>query len=228
ASGTGKSTLALQLVAATLAGGGRALLVSFEESRRNFRRRAAGIGLDVEAWLDSGALAFVHVDPAETSAGEISDMVRGHVANGVRAVILDSLTGYQHALRDENYLLLHMHELLAFLNQKGVATILVLAQAGIVGMLEPPFDMTYLADTVLMLRYFEAGGSVRRLISVVKKRTGEHEHMPRELFFDRLGVRVGLPLTSLHGLLDGRPRHSGDEPLLAARTTTDCESAAPS
>ncbi len=217
ASGTGKSTLALQFISAALDRGEPALVVSFEETQRNFERRAAGINLDERANIESGVLSFVHVDPAETSAGEISDMVRRHVAKGCRSVILDSLTGYQHALRDENCLLLHMHELLTYLNLQGVTTTVVLCQAGAVGALEPPLDMTYLADTVLLLRYFEVAGEMRRVLSVVKKRTGSHERTLREIFFDKSGVQIGPPLAGWKNIVSGRPVYAGSEPLLSER-----------
>ena len=217
ASGSGKSTLALQFVWEALERGEPALIVSFEETRRNFQLRAIGLGFGIADHLDSGRLSFVHVDPAETSAGEISDMIRRHVSAGRCLVVLDSLIGYQYALRDETYLLLHMHELLTYLNQKGVLTLLVLSQAGTVGALEPPFDMTYLADTVLLLRYFEAGGDMRRALSVVKKRTGSHEAGIRELYFDALGVRVGPKLSGFSRVVSSRPVYTGADPLLVAR-----------
>lgn len=217
ASGAGKSTLALQFLYSGLKRGEPALIVSFEETQRNFERRAAGINLDTRADIEHGLLSFVHVDPAETSAGEISDTIRKHVSGGCRSVIVDSLTGYQHALRDEHYLLLHMHELLTYLNHQGVTTIILLSQAGAVGALEAPFDMTYLADTVLLLRYFEAAGEMRRALSVVKKRTGRHERTVREMFVDKLGVQVGPPLLGFRNIVSSRPIYDSAEPLLRDR-----------
>lgn len=216
-SGSGKSTLALQFIRERLERGEKALFLSFEETLHTFRRRAAGIGIGVDTYLDSGALTIIHVDPAQTSSGEISDTVRRHIEQGACSVILDSLSGYQHALRDENNLLLHMHELLTYLNQQGVLTIVVLAQAGAIGTLEPPFDMTYLADTVLLLRFFEAAGEMRRAVSVIKKRTGAHEHIMRELFFDTRGLQVGPRLNGFRNILSGQPTYGGTAPLLAAR-----------
>lgn len=219
ASGSGKSTLALQFACAALARGEKALVVSFEETQRNFERRAAGLDMRIAGHLASGALVFVPIDPAEASAGEISDTIRRHIKDGVGTVILDSLVGYQHALRDENYLLLHMHELLTYLNQQGVMTMLILSQAGSVGALEPPFDMTYLADTVMLLRYFEAAGEMRRALSVVKRRTGRHERGIRELYFDSLGVQVGPKLGSFGHIVSSRPIFTGFDGLLADRTS---------
>jgi circadian clock protein KaiC len=138
---------------------------------------------------------------------------------GCCSVVLDSLIGYQHALRDETYLLLHMHELLTYLNQQRVMTMLLLSQAGAVGALQPPFDMTYLADTVLLLRYFEFDGEMRRALSVVKKRTGSHERGIRELYLDGAGLQVGPILTQFNNVVSSRPLYSGSEPLLGERAT---------
>ncbi|WP_426168879.1 ATPase domain-containing protein [Sandarakinorhabdus sp. DWP1-3-1] len=220
-SGTGKSTLALQCIQGRLDRGEKALFVSFEETLTNFVRRAEGVGMKIGKHLADGTLTFVHIDPAETSAGQISDMIRRSVQDGSTSVILDSLSGYQHALRDEHYLLLHMHELLTYLNQQGVMTVIVLAQAGVIGALEPPFDMTYLADTVLLLRFFEARDEMRRAISVIKKRIGSHERVMRELFFDSQGIQVGPIQQGFRNILSNRPIYSGGEPLLEVRTGTD-------
>ena len=217
ASGTGKSTLALQCVRGRLEVGEKVLIITFEESRRNFCRRACGVGMSVEKHLEDGTLSFVEIDPAETSAGKMSDMVRSMIGEGVRSVILDSLSGYRHALRDENYLLLHMHELLTYLNNKGVLTIVVLGESGLVGTSEPPFDMTYLADSVILLRYFEGAGEMRSAVSVIKKRTGSHERIMRELFIDVHGLRVGPRLIGFNDLLPSRPVYIGSETLLGPR-----------
>ena len=218
--GTGKSTLALQCVRQRLERGERALFVSFEESLRNFVRRAIGVGIPVDTYLASGALQFVPVDPAETSAGQISDMVRRAVGGGATSVVLDSLSGYQHALRDEHYLVLHMHELLTYLNQQNTMTIVVLTLGGSCGTIEPPFDVSYLADTVLLLRFFEAAGEVRRAVSVAKKRIGTHERTMRELFFDHDGLQAGPVLAGFENILTNHPLYSGTSPLLTARNGT--------
>lgn len=217
ASGSGKSTLALQCIRERLARGEKALFVSFEESLLNFRRRAASVGISVDSVLADGTLHFVEIDPAETSAGKISDMVRLMVGQGVTSVILDSLSGYRHALRDENYLLLHMHELLTWLNNRGVLTIVILGQSGTVGEAAAPFDMTYLADAVLLLRYFEAAGEMRCAVAVIKKRTGAHERIMRELYIDEQGLRVGPRLNGFKDILSSRPVYVGTEPLLGPR-----------
>lgn len=205
--GCGKSTLALQYVCAAMARGEKALFVSFDETRRNFYKRAGGLDIDPDRWGDQ--FTFQQVDPAELSPGELSGMVRDHVADGASVVVLDSLSGYQNAMPEEQFLLLQMHEMLTYLNQQGVLTILVLAQHGLVGAMQSPVDLTYLSDNVLLLRYFEAAGQLRRAISVLKKRTGGHEPSIREYRIDKLGVRVGEPLTQFSGILTGVPRFSG-------------------
>ena len=216
-SGAGKSTLALQCIRGRLDLGEKALIVSFEESLSNFRRRAAGVGMPVDRYLANGTLTFVEIDPAETSAGKISHMVRQLVDQGVNAVILDSLSGYRHAMRDEHFLLLHMHELQTYLNNKGVLTIVVVGEAHVVGTSSPPFDMTYLADAVILVRYFTAADEMRCAVSVIKKRTGAHERSMREIYFDRLGLQVGPPLAGLTDMLSMRPVYTGSARLLGPR-----------
>ncbi|EYD75046.1 Circadian clock protein KaiC [Rubellimicrobium mesophilum DSM 19309] len=215
--GSGKSTLALQFVVAGLRRGERALFVSFDETRRNFHRRADGLGIDLVAFEDR--FRFRQVDPAELSPGELIGLVRHNVEReGARIVVLDSLSGYQHAMPEEQHMMLQMHELLTYLNQQGVLTILVLAQHGLVGHMQTPVDLTYLSDTVLLLRFFEAGGQLRRAISITKKRTGGHEPSIREYRIDDGGIRVGLPLRAFTGVLTGVPTYNGRiEELLADR-----------
>lgn len=215
--GSGKSTLALEFVLAELRRGERALFVSFDETQRNFRKRATGLGLDLDAFGE--AFRFRQVDPAEMAPGELASMLRRDVERkGTRIVVLDSLSGYQHAMPEEQHMLLQMHELLTYLNQKGVVTILVLAQHGLVGQMQAPVDLTYLSDTVLLLRFFEADGQLRRAMSVTKKRTGGHEPYIREYRMDGTGLRVGEPLREFSGVLTGVPTYRGRiEELLADR-----------
>jgi circadian clock protein KaiC len=168
--GCGKSTLALQYVCAALERGEKALFISFDETRHNFYKRAKGLHIAIEG--TDGQFTFQQVDPAELSPGELSGMIRNSVADGAKVVVLDSLSGYQNAMPEEQFLLLQMHEMLTYLNQQGVLTIMVLAQHGLIGSMQSPVDLTYLSDTVLLLRYFEAHGEIRRAISVLKKRTG--------------------------------------------------------
>jgi circadian clock protein KaiC len=214
-SGSGKSSLALRYAVSSLERGEKALLVSFDETRHVLLRRAAGIGMDLSKHLASGALVIQQVDPAELSPGELSGLIREHVEErGAKTVLLDSLNGYQHAMPQENHLALQMHELLTYLNQKGVLTILVLAQHGMVGQMQTPVDLTYISDTVLMLRFFEASGEIRRAVSVIKKRTGGHERAIREFRIDSGGVRVGPPLEQFQGVLTGVPSFLGSSSTL--------------
>lgn len=205
--GCGKSTLALQYVCAALERGERALFISFDETHRNFYRRAKGLHIDLASGQER--FEFMQVDPAELCPGELSGIIRRRVSNGVGVVVLDSLSGYQNAMPEEQFLLLQMHEMLTYLNQQGVLTILVLAQHGLVGTMQSPVDLTYLSDTVLLLRYFEAAGELRRAISVLKKRTGGHEPTIREYRIDKKGIRVGGQLSNFSGILTGVPKYSG-------------------
>ncbi len=209
-SGAGKSTLALQFVHAMLGAGEKALFISFDETERNFRRRNEGLGLDLAPATAEGRFQFRSIDPAELTPGELTEMIRLHVEDGFTGIVLDSLTGYQHAMPEEKFLLLQMHDLVTFLNERNVMTILVLAQAGMVGQMQSPFDMTYLADAVLLMRYFEIQGQIHRALSVLKRRTGSHEIALREFTIGPGGVAVGAALTELSGVLTGVPVPIGD------------------
>lgn len=215
-SGTGKSSLTLQFVSAALARKEKVLMVSFDETRRILLTRAEGMGVDLIGPAQRGELVLEHVDPAEFSPGEMIGMIRAHVEAGAAMVVLDSLTGYQNAMPEENYLTLHMHELLSYLGQKGVVTLLVLAQHGLVGPMQTTVDLTYISDTVLLLRFFEAAGKIRRAMSVMKKRTGAHEDTIREFRIDAKGVRVGPALEEFQGVLSGVPSFSGSTSTLLA------------
>lgn len=218
--GSGKSTLSMQFAKAALDRGETALFISFDETWRNFCRRSTGLGIDLEGFGER--FRFLQVDPAELSPGELSETVRDAVRReGRRVVVLDSLSGYQHAMPEEAHMLLQMHELLTYLNQQGVITILVLAQHGLVGRMESPVDLTYLSDTVLLLRFFEAGGRLRRAISVMKKRTGGHEPTIREYALGTGGVRVGEPLRRFSGVLTGVPTFEGSLGDLLADETNE-------
>jgi len=216
-SGAGKSTLVLQYLYAALHNGGKVLVISFDETERVFMRRASGLGMDVAAFIEDGSLQLRQVDPAELSPGELSAMIRKQVEDGACMVVLDSLSGYQHAMPGEKFMLLQMHELVTYLNQQGVLTFLILAQSGMIGSMESPVDLTYLSDAVILLRFFEAGGEIRRALSVLKKRTGAHETSIRELKIDGGGVRVGAKLDGFRGVLTGTPTFEGSTPLLEER-----------
>ena len=216
-SGTGKSTIAMQFVAAALDRGEKALFVSFDETERIFYQRSSGLGWDFENSRESGQFLFKQVDPAELSPGELSSTVSRAVNDGARIVVLDSLTGYQHAMPEEKFLLLQMHEMLTYLNQQGVLTLVILTQSGMVGQMQTPVDMTYLSDSVLLLRFFEASGELRRAISVIKKRTGMHESSIREMRIDTSGIQVGEKLEGFRGVLTGTPVYEGRGKLLEDR-----------
>ncbi|HEX8261443.1 MAG TPA: ATPase domain-containing protein [Allosphingosinicella sp.] len=214
-SGSGKSTLSLQFMKSALARGEKVLVVSFDETERVFFRRATGLGMDLTHATEDGTFIFRQVDPAELSPGELTGIIREHVeALGASVVVVDSLSGYQHAMPQEQHMLLQMHEIVTYLNQQGVLTFLILAQSGMVGHMQTPVDLTYLSDNVLLLRFFEAHGEIRRALSVLKKRTGGHESAIRELKIGSGGIEVGPRLTGFRGVLTGTPSYEGQSALL--------------
>ena len=214
--GTGKSLLTLHFIAAAVARGERGALFIFDEELGLLFERAKGLGIDLAAMHASGKIFVQQMDAAELSPGEFSHRVRSCVdREKIRTVVIDSVNGYQAAMPEEQFLLLHLHELLQYLNRQGAATFLTLAQHGMIGDMKQTVDVTYLADTVIMLRYFEALGRVRRAMSVVKKRTGTHEDTIREFRIGGTGVTVGQPLTDFQGVLRGVPSYVGrGEPLM--------------
>jgi circadian clock protein KaiC len=208
--GTGKSLLALTFVAAAVARGERAAMFVFDEEIGMLFKRALTLGIDMQAMVDSENLLIEQVDAAELSPGEFSERVRNSVEHcGVRTIVVDSLNGFQASMPEENALILHMHELLQYLNRQGATTFLTVAQHGLIGDMHATIDVTYLADTVVMLRYFEASGHVRRAISVIKKRSGQHEATIREFRIGRDGLQIGEPLIGFQGILRGIPELSG-------------------
>ena len=207
AAGVGKSSLALTYALAAAERGEHAVFYAFDEGRGTLEARARTLGLDVQTHLQSGLIRLQQIDPAEMSPGEFTANVQRSVeVDGARIIIIDSLNGYLNAMPDERFLILQMHELLSYLGQQGVLTILVLAQHGLVGPVEAPLDLSYLSDSVLMLRYFETAGSVRRAISVVKKRSGMHEHTVREFKLSQNGIQLGPPTSGFSGVLAGTPQ----------------------
>lgn len=214
--GVGKSSIALTYAIAAAARGEHAVFFAFDEGRGTAEARARTLGLPLQAALDSGKIRFQQIDPAELSPGEFATVVRLSVeVDGAKIIIIDSLNGYLNAMPDERFLILQMHELLSYLGQQGVLTLLVLAQHGLVGPMQTPLDMSYLSDAVLMLRYFEADGAVRRALSVVKKRSGNHENTIREYRLSSRGIRLGPPLKGFSGILSGTPIYvGGREPLM--------------
>ena len=216
AAGVGKSSLAITYALAAAQRGQKTAFFAFDEGRGTIEARARTLGLQLEPALDAGLVIFQQIDPAELSPGEFAKIVRDRVQQDqVSIVVIDSLNGYLNAMPDGRFLILQMHELLTFLGQQGVLTLLVMAQHGLMGPMETPLDISYLSDAVLMLRYFEYGGTVRRALSVVKKRSGDHEHTIREFKLSRNGLSLGPPLKEFSGVLSGTPIYVGSaEPLL--------------
>jgi circadian clock protein KaiC len=210
--GTGKSLLSLSFAIQAIERGEQAAMFVFDEELGLLFERAKGLGFDLAALQDGGKFIIEQIDAAELAPGEFAQRVRECVEeHHARTVIIDSLNGYQAAMPEEKQLVLHMHELLQFLNRQGATTFLTVAQHGLVGDMKAPVDVTYLADTVILLRYFEATGRVRRAISVIKKRTSAHEDTIREYRIGVGGVSLGPPLTNFQGVLRGVPEMIGVE-----------------
>ena len=210
--GVGKSVLGTQYALTAARQGERADVYIFDEGLQTFFARADGLGMGIREHVEVGRIRVQQLDPTELSPGEFDHLVRDAVEReGARIVVIDSLNGYLNAMAEGRFLLAQLHELLSYLRQRGVVTLLTMAQHGLVGeRMDAPIDVSYLADTVLLLRYFEAAGQLRQAISVVKKRSGEHERTIREL---RIGpdLRVGEPLREFHGVLSGVPSYHGAE-----------------
>ena len=208
--GTGKTTIALQYLHAACERGERCVVYEFDERVGTLLARARAFGLDLARHADSGCLQIEQVDPAELSPGEFAARVRRQVDDrGVRLVLIDSLNGYLAAMPQEQQLILQIHELLSFLNQKGVVTFLINPQQGLVGTMASNLNVSYLADAVMLLRFFEAEGRIRKAISILKNRGGQHEDTIRELRIDRGGIRIGDPLAQFNGVLTGTPSYVG-------------------
>jgi circadian clock protein KaiC len=205
--GTGKSSLAAQFVAAAAARGQKSAMFIFDESVNTLVSRMSGLGVDMQTIIDDGSVSVRQVDPAELTPGEFADSIRHEVEIGqVAIVVIDSLNGYLNAMPGERYLTIHLHEMLMYLGERGIATLLIGAHQGVIGtQMLTPVDASYLADAVVMLRYFEAHGQVRQAISVMKKRGGQHERTIREFSLERGGIRVGEPLREFRGVLTGVP-----------------------
>jgi circadian clock protein KaiC len=213
--GTGKSTVAMQYVAAACGRGERSVIFAFDENQNTILRRAGTVGIDLRSHLESGTLELRQIDPAELSPGEFTHAVREAVEQRqAKLIVIDSLNGYLQAMPEEQFLNLQLHELLMYLAQMGVVTMMVIAQHGFVGTMRAPVDVSYLADAVMMFRHFEAEGRLRKALSMVKKRTGAHESMIRELTIGSDGITVGKPLENFRGIMTGVPSQiSGRENL---------------
>ena len=208
--GSGKSTIATMFARTAAMHGQQVSYYAFDENMHLLRDRARELGLDLDPHIASGRLRLTQLDPAQTSPGELAyEILRSVEQDKVKVVVLDSLNGYVSAMPNEEFLNLHLHELLTYLNQQGVMTLMVLAQHGLLGPMGAPVDISYLADTVILTRYFEALGAVRKAISVIKKRSGAHETTIRELKMLPEGITVGPPLAEFEGVLTGVPHYFG-------------------
>lgn len=212
AAGTGKSSLALQYAVHFAAQGQHSLIFTFDETLGILLGRARALGLGLDHLMGKGLIQACQVDPAEISPGEFAVRVQRGVEAGAKLVIIDSLNGYLNAMPGERYLNSQLHELSSYLNQQGVVTIIIMAQHGLISSLETPIDISYLADTVVTLRYFEVAGEVKQALSVIKKRSGHHEKSIREFRIESgKGIRVGEPLTQFQGILGGAPVFQGQK-----------------
>jgi circadian clock protein KaiC len=213
--GSGKSTVAAQYLCGAANPETRGAVFLFDERRRTFLRRCDALGMRATERIASGHLIAEQIDPGEASPGEFSHRVKYGVEHeGMRMVAIDTLNGYSHAILSTDSAMVRMHELLSYLNERGVATLIVLAQHGILGTnMSVPIDLSYLADTVVLFRFFESYGAVRKAISVVKMRTGAHERSIRELRIGPDRVFIGESLTAFHGVLSGIPEYVGPHPL---------------
>jgi circadian clock protein KaiC len=209
--GIGKSTMALMYAYTLARQGERAAIYMFDEAPETLYKRTAALGLDIKKYVDEDLIMLRQIKLAELTPGELAHMVSQEVEkNKTRMVVIDSVNGYLMSTPQERFLIMQFHELLAYLNRRGIVSILIVGQYGLIGTMQAPIDMSYLADTVVLLRYFEAGGEVRQAISVLKKRTGKHERTIREFRIDEGGIRLGEPLTEFRGVLTGVPVFQGE------------------
>ncbi|AXK72157.1 circadian clock protein KaiC [Lysobacter sp. TY2-98] len=207
AAGTGKSSLSTLVAITAAQRGEHAAIFAFDESEQSLLTRAAGMGMALESYIESGLVQLRAVDPAELTPGEFTQLIRRAVEEqGARVIVFDSLNGYFNAMPDEQHMMLQMHELLAYLGAKDVITLMVSAQLGLIGSMTSTVDVSYLADSVVLLRYFEAIGEVRQAISVLKKRTGSHERTIRPMKITASGFTIGEPLSEFRGVLTGVPQ----------------------
>jgi circadian clock protein KaiC len=214
--GTGKSTISTMFCRSAAARGERAVMFVFDENIGTFRSRSRKLNMGIEPFMADDMLSVKQVDPAELSTGEFYTIVRraveGHGGSApAKVVVIDSLNGYLNAMPEEKFLTAQLHELLAYLGQNGVVTIMTVTQSGMIGAMHSPIDTTYLADNVILFRFFEALGQVRRAVSVVKKRSGKHERTIRELEIHEQGLHIGEPLSDFQGILTGVPTFIGKQ-----------------
>lgn len=216
-SGVGKTTTAVRAGLTAIERGEKAAYFLFDEGIATMMARSRAMGMDLQPCIDSGAMQVFQIDPAEVTPGEFASWVRRAVeTDGVRFIAIDSLNAFLQAMPGEKYLLLQMHEMLSYLNQQGVVTFLILGQHGIIGDVRSEIDLSYLSDTIVLFRYFEARGNVLKAISVAKSRTTEHQSSIREFRLTPGGIEIGIPLKDFEGVLTGLPTYHGETPLLSA------------
>jgi len=215
-SGVGKTTLTTRCLLAALERGERAAYYLFDEGMGTFFARSIQLGLDLQPYLANGQLTINHIDPAELSPGEFTQMLRDAVGKrAARFIVIDSLNAYLQAMPGEQFLILQMHELLSYLNQQGITTMMILGQHGMMSEARTDVDLSYLSDATVLMRFFEAGGQVRRAISVIKSRTTRHATTIHEMQLGEGGVRIGTPLAGFEGVLTGIPNYHGHTPMMA-------------
>jgi circadian clock protein KaiC len=208
--GIGKSTMAMMYAYTAAENGERSAVYLFDENVETLYQRTSTLGLDVKKFVEAGLISIRQIKLAELTPGELAHLIRQEVEqNNTRMVIIDSVNGYLMSTPQERFLTMQFHELLGYLNRQGVVSILIVGQYGLIGTMQSPIDMSYLADTVVLLRYFEAGGEVRQAMSVLKKRTGIHERTIREFRIDKGGIQLGQPLKEFSGVLTGVPVYYG-------------------
>jgi circadian clock protein KaiC len=208
--GTGKSTIAQQFAIAAAKRKEKVVVFLFEENLHTLIARSASMGMPVAKLRKAGLIEFMQIDPAQLAPGQFIALVRSKVEQeDVRVIIIDSLNGYLQAMPNARHLEIQLHEMLSFLSHRGVVSIMTVAQHGLMGNMQSPVDLTYLADTVILLRYFEESGRIRKAVSIIKKRIGKHEDTIREFKLDANGLRVGEPLENFQGVLTGVPTFKG-------------------
>jgi len=222
AAGTGKSTLAAQFTAAAAERGDRSVIFTFDESPQTLLSRCQALHVNIAPHVESGTITLQQVDPAELTPGEFIHAIRRSVErDGARIIVIDSLNGYLNAMPAEHFLTIQLHELLMYLGQRGVATILIGAHQGLIGsQMHTPIDASYLADAVVLMRYFELRGAVRQAISVMKKRGSHHERTVREFEMQAGRIRVGDVLREFRGVLTGVPIYEGPSAQTASTPST--------
>jgi circadian clock protein KaiC len=225
--GVGKSSTATQFAAAAAERGERAVFFEFEESQHAFLERSRGLGFDIDRYIAAGLIELRHFSAGETTPAEFASQVRHAIKpdkHGRRATVvtIDSLNGYLNSMPHEQFLLIQLNDILQMLGRHGVVSFLITAQHGMLGTaMKTPLDASYMADNVLLFRYFETCGEIRQAISMVKKRTGKHERTIREFTLTHLGLQIGSPLVNFHGVLSGTPTYEGNPEDLISRSGTD-------